>query len=112
MVIYIEIPEKLKNQDSKSLNGYHICFTTNYKLQLMSKIFEIEIHIMGDVSPTLTQVLYSQESNDYELNFINEIENPKVTFSEDGKLVQTAGTPLDSNTLHHISEELKKTTNR
>lgn len=77
----------------------------------MNKIFEIEVNIMGDVTPTVVQVLYSEKTEEYELGFVTENENPKVKFSDDGKIVQTAGTPLDSNTLHHVSEEIKKTTN-
>lgn len=74
----------------------------------MNKIFEINIHIMGDVSPTPIQVLYSANKREYELGFVNEKVNPRIKFSEDGKVVQTAGTPLDSNTLHDISQQIKE----
>lgn len=78
----------------------------------MNRIFEISIHIMGDVSPKLVQVFYSKKNDEYELGFTKTaIENPKVKFSEDGKIVQTAGTPLDSNTLHNVSEQIKKENN-
>lgn len=78
----------------------------------MNKIFEITIHVMGDVAPTVVQVFYSKKNEEYELGFLKtESENPKVKFSEDRKIVQTAGTPLDSNTLHSISEQLIKVMN-
>lgn len=84
----------------------------------MNKIFEINIHVMGDVAPTVVQVFYSKKNEEYELGFLKtgsesptESENPRVKFSEDRKIVQTAGTPLDSNTLHSISEELIKVMN-
>lgn len=75
----------------------------------MNRIFEISIHVMGDVTPTVVQVFYSKDKDEYELGFSTATENPKVTFFEDGKIVQTVGTPLDSNTLHNVSEEIKKT---
>ena len=64
---------------------------------------------MGNIAATTVQVIYSKNTNDYELDFVNENENPKFKFNADNKIVQTAGTPLDSNTIHHVSEEIKKT---
>ncbi|WP_017259150.1 hypothetical protein [Pedobacter arcticus] len=77
----------------------------------MNRIFEISIHIMGDTEPKEVQVFYSANSQEYELGFLKETENPRVKFSEDGKIVQTAGTPLDSNTLHDVSEQIKNVIN-
>lgn len=77
----------------------------------MNRIFEITIHIMGDVAPTVVQVFYSKQNQEYELGFLKGTDNPKVKFTEDKKIVQTAGTPLDSNTLHDISEQIQKTIN-
>nr|WP_294899329.1 hypothetical protein [uncultured Pedobacter sp.] len=78
----------------------------------MNRIFEITIHMMGDISPTMVQVFYSKKNDEYELGFAKtESENPRVKFSEDGEILQTAGTPLDSNTLHNVSEQIKETLN-
>ena len=77
----------------------------------MNRIFEITIHVMGDVTPTVVQVFYSKKNQEYELGFLKNQENPKVKFTEDGKIVQTAGLPLDSNTLHDISEQIKTAIN-
>lgn len=83
----------------------------------MNKIFEITIHVMGDVSPTVVQVFFSKKDQEYELGLNYEPslnqqrENPKVKFNENGDIYQTAGTPLDSNTLHDVSEQIKKVIN-
>ncbi len=77
----------------------------------MNRIFEITIHVMGDVAPTVVQVFYSKQNQEYELGFLKETENPRVKFTEDGKIVQTFGIPLDSNTLHSVSEQIKITMN-
>lgn len=78
----------------------------------MNRIFEITIHVMGDVTPKVVQVFYSKKNDEYELGFSKSVdENPRVKFSEDGKVVQTAGTPLDSNTLHDVSEQIKMALN-
>lgn len=66
---------------------------------------------MGDVSAKEIQVFYSASKEEYELGFLKERENPRVKFTEDGKIVQTLGTPLDSNTLHDVSEQIKNVIN-
>ncbi|HEX7367265.1 MAG TPA: hypothetical protein VF273_09220 [Pelobium sp.] len=74
----------------------------------MNRIFEIAIHPVGDPTPKLVQVFYVKRNDEYELGLSKvESENPRITF-KDGKIVQTAGTPLDSNTLRHVSEQIKK----
>ena len=73
----------------------------------MTKLFDISINIMGDVKPRTAKVNRSENSNNYDITLPdgNQI---AITFSENDELVQTAGIPLDSNTLHSISEAIKK----
>lgn len=80
----------------------------------MNKIFEITVHVMGDVSPKVVQVFFSKKDQEYELGLNYEPglnlqkENPRVKFNNKGDIYQTAGTPLDSNTLRDISEQIKE----
>jgi hypothetical protein len=78
---------------------------------MMNTTFEIQINIMGDVSLTPVIVQFSEETKEYELSFPNQEDKIRVTFSDEGYIVQTYGIPLDSNTIYHISEELKKNKN-
>lgn len=70
--------------------------------------FDIKINKMGDVHPTLAKVSLHEDHQEYDIIFADNNELVKVKFSDCGDIVQTFGTPLDSNTLHHISEEIKK----
>ena len=74
----------------------------------MNSTFQISTHIMGDVSATPLQVEFLSETEEYEIIFPEEKEKVRVKFSDEGNIVQTYGTPLDSNTIHHLSEEIKK----
>ncbi|MBC7652840.1 MAG: hypothetical protein H7098_00035 [Oligoflexus sp.] len=73
----------------------------------MNKTFDISINIMGDLKSRIAQVNKSENSNNFDITLPdgNQI---AIKFSENGELVQTIGIPLDSNTLHSISEAIKK----
>ncbi|MFC5283054.1 hypothetical protein [Pedobacter alpinus] len=73
----------------------------------METFFEITIHLMGDVKPTKAHVAYIKDINEFEINIADKEEKIRVKLFDNGSLVQTVGTPLDSNTMHHINDEIK-----
>ncbi len=72
----------------------------------MNKAFDIFIYIMGDVKAKIAHVTQSEDSNIFNITLPN-YHKIAIKFSDNGELVQTTGTPLDSNTLHSISEAIK-----
>lgn len=70
----------------------------------MEQTYHINIHIMGDLQPQMAKVKQVEKHFHIEMPYQHEV---VVTFSPNLELVQTEGTPLDSNTLHSISEALK-----
>ena len=75
----------------------------------MNKAFDISINIMGDLKSRIAKVNQNENSNNFNITLPNG-NQIAIKFSENGELVQTSGIPLDSNTLHSISEEIKKLT--
>ncbi|MBK0382538.1 hypothetical protein I5M32_06140 [Pedobacter sp. SD-b] len=74
----------------------------------MKKTFDISIHKMGDVKSQIANVSQQENSDDFDIILPDKTQKIAVKFSKNGELVQTEGTPLDSNTLHSISEGIKK----
>lgn len=61
---------------------------------------------MGDVDEKNAKVEVST-NNEYRIT-MPDGDLVSIEFSTSGDLVQTKGTPLDSNTLHSISEKVKR----
>jgi hypothetical protein len=63
---------------------------------------------MGDVKSETAQVTQLEKNpKEFEIILPNGEHAVSIKFSDNGDLVQTAGIPLDSNTLHSISESIK-----
>lgn len=78
------------------------------KLITMRRSFDIAINIMGDVDDKIVKVDQEENSDEFEVTMPDGVQHVAVKFSDAGDLVQTYGTPLDSNTLHSMSEGIKK----
>lgn len=61
---------------------------------------------MGDVENKTAKVELNKNGEEYNI-IMPDGDLIEIKFSAAGDLVQTKGTPLDSNTLHSISEEIK-----
>ncbi|OAQ39565.1 hypothetical protein A5893_08195 [Pedobacter psychrophilus] len=61
---------------------------------------------MGDLEAKAAMVNLNEITNSYDI-LLPDDHQISIKFSENGELVQTVGTPLDSNTLHSISEAIK-----
>ncbi len=74
----------------------------------MEKKIILSVNVMGSMTATEIPVTYLSELDEYEFHLRHEEENIRIKFSSGGQVVQTRGTPLDGNTLHDISYQIKK----